>query len=68
MAETMYKNMQVVPEKFSQYTIERTTELNTLVNNGIAASDGIVAELIKFTFHYELIITYGYCNIRRLCI
>lgn len=62
MAETMYKNMQVVPEKFSQYTIERTTELNTLVNNGIAASDGIVAELINSTPNGGRFITVPFYN------
>ena len=49
MAETKYSNMQVVPEKFSQYTLDRTTELSTLVNSGIATGDAIVAGLINGT-------------------
>ena len=49
MAETKYSNMQVVPEKFSQYTLDRTTALSTLVNSGIATGDAIVAGLINGT-------------------
>lgn len=62
MAETMYKNMQIVPEKFSQYTIERTTELNTLVNNGIASADSIVAGLINGTPDGGRFITVPFYN------
>ena len=46
MAETTYSNMQIVPEKFSQYTLDRTTELSALVNSGIATADSIVSGLI----------------------
>lgn len=49
MAETTYSNMQIVPEKFSQYTLDRTTELSALVNSGIATSDAIVGSLINGT-------------------
>lgn len=49
MGETVYANMQVVPEKFSAYTLNRTTELSRLVNSGIATSDSIVAGLINGT-------------------
>lgn len=47
MAETTIANMQIVPEKFSQYVIDRTTELNTFVNSGIATPDATVAALIN---------------------
>lgn len=49
MAEVKYANMQIVPEKFSQYTIDRTTQLSTLVNSGIATGDAIVGGLINGT-------------------
>ena len=49
MPITTIANMQIVPEKFSQYVIDRTTELNTFVNSGIAAPDATVAALINGT-------------------
>lgn len=60
--ETMYKNMQIVPEKFSQYTIERTTELNTLVKSGVATADSIVAGLINGTPEGGRFITVPFYN------
>lgn len=47
MAVTTIANMQIVPEKFSQYVIDRTTELNTFINSGIATPDATVAQLIN---------------------
>jgi hypothetical protein len=47
MTITTIANMQIVPEKFSQYVIDRTTELNTFVNSGIATPDATVARLIN---------------------
>ncbi len=49
MAVTTIASMQIVPEKFSQYVIDRTTELNTFVNSGIATPDATVAALINGT-------------------
>ena len=49
MPITTIANMQIVPEKFSQYVIDRTTELNTFVNSGIATPDATVAALINGT-------------------
>ncbi len=49
MAITTIANMQLVPEKFSAYVIDRTTELNTFVNSGIATPDATVAQLINGT-------------------
>lgn len=49
MAVTTIANMQIVPEKFSKYVVDRTTELNTFVNSGIATPDATVAELINGT-------------------
>ena len=49
MAVTTIANMQIVPEKFSKYVIDRTTEKNTLVNSGIATPDAVVAQLINGT-------------------
>lgn len=49
MAVTTYSNMQIVPEKFTQYTLDRTTSLNTLVSAGIASGDATVGQLINGT-------------------
>lgn len=49
MAITTIANMQIVPEKFSQYVIDRTTEKSALVNAGIATPDATVAALINGT-------------------
>ena len=49
MAVTTIANMQIVPEKFSQYVIDRTTERNAFINSGIATTDADVAELINGT-------------------
>ena len=47
MAVTTIANMQIVPEKFSQYVIDRSTALNTLVSAGIASPDATVGQLIN---------------------
>lgn len=44
---TTIADLQIVPDKFSQYTIERTTEKSTLVRSGITVSDPTVAQLIN---------------------
>ena len=49
MAVTSIANMQIVPEKFSQYVIDRTTEKSAMVNSGIATPDATVAVLINGT-------------------
>lgn len=49
MAITTIANMQIVPEKFSQYVIDRTTELNMFINSGIASPDATVGRLINGT-------------------
>lgn len=49
MAVTNILNMVTVPEKFSTYVLDRTTELNTLVKAGIASSDSVVGQLINGT-------------------
>lgn len=49
MSITTIANMQIVPEKFSKYVVDKTTEKNTLVNSGIATPDDVVAELINGT-------------------
>ena len=49
MSITTIADMQIVPEKFSQYVIDRTTEKNTLVNAGIATPDATVGQLINGT-------------------
>lgn len=49
MAITTIANMQIVPDKFSNYVIQRTTEKSTLVKSGITMSDPIVGQLITGT-------------------
>lgn len=47
MAITTIANMQIVPDKFTEYTIQRTTEKSTLVKSGITMADQRVAALIN---------------------
>ena len=49
MAITTIADMQIVPNKFANYVTDRTTELNTFVNSGIATPDSTVAQLINGT-------------------
>ncbi len=49
MAVTTIADMQIVPEKFSQYVIDRTTEKSAMVNSGIATPDATVEALINGT-------------------
>mgnify|MGYP006978911697 FL=1 len=59
---TVYANMQVVPSKFSQYTLDRTTALSMLVRSGIATSDATVAQLINGTPQGGRFITLPHYN------
>ena len=49
MAITTLADMQIVPDKFTAYTIQRTTEKSTLVRSGIVTSDPQVSQLINGT-------------------
>lgn len=49
MAITTIADMQIVPDKFTQYTIQRTTEKSTLVRSGITVADPRVGQLITGT-------------------
>jgi hypothetical protein len=49
MAVTNILNMVEVNEKFSTYVLDRSTELNRLVNAGIASADPVVGQLINGT-------------------
>ncbi len=48
-AITTIADMQIVPEKFTTYVTERTTEKSTMVSAGIASGDPIVEQLINGT-------------------
>lgn len=48
-AITTIADMQIVPEKFTTYVTERTTEKSAMVNAGIASGDATVAQLINGT-------------------
>ena len=49
MSITTIREMQIVPEKFSQYVADESTKLNVLVNAGIASPDQTVGQLINGT-------------------
>lgn len=49
MAITTIAEMQLVPEKFSAYVTEKTTEKSAMVNAGIASADAVVGQLINGT-------------------
>ena len=48
-AITTIADMQIVPEKFSAYVTEKTTEKSAMVNAGIASGDALVGQLINGT-------------------
>ena len=48
-AITTIADMQIVPEKFSTYVTEKTTEKSAMVNAGIATGDALVGQLINGT-------------------
>lgn len=47
MAITSIAQMQIVPNKFTEYTLQRTTEKSMLVKSGITTSDSRVSQLIN---------------------
>lgn len=49
MAITSINDMQIVPNKFTEYTLQRTTEKSMLVRSGITVADPRVAQLINGT-------------------
>lgn len=49
MAVTSISNMQIVPDKFTQYTLQRTTEKSMLVKSGITTADTRISQLINGT-------------------
>lgn len=49
MAGTVFADMQIVPEKFTQYVNERTTKKSALVRSGIATPNALVAQVINGT-------------------
>lgn len=60
MPITSLADMQVVPSKFTEYTIQRTTEKSTLVRSGITTSDPQIMQLINGTPKGGNIITMPY--------
>lgn len=49
MAGTVFADMQIVPEKFTQYVNERTTKKSALIRAGIATPNALVAQIINGT-------------------
>lgn len=62
MAVATFANMQIVPEKFTEYTIQRTTEKSAMVNSGIATADATVGQLINGTPKGGRFITLPFYN------
>lgn len=60
MAVTTIADLQLVPSKFSEYTIERTTAKSKLVKSGITTSDPTVSEVINGTPKGGNLITMPY--------
>ena len=46
MAITTIADMQIVPSKFSEYILTRTTEKSRLVRSGIMVSNPVVSQVI----------------------
>lgn len=49
MAITTIADLQIVPDKFTEYTLQRTTEKSMLVRSGIVTNDPQVSQLISGT-------------------
>lgn len=49
MAITTIADMQLVPDKFTEYTLQRTTEKSTLVKSGLITSNPLISQLINGT-------------------
>jgi len=47
MAITTIADMQIVPSKFTEYTLQRTTEKSMLVRSGITTADSRISQLIN---------------------
>lgn len=62
MAVTTIADLQIVPSKFTEYTLERTTEKSMLVKSGIVISDPAVSEIISGTPKGGNLITMPFYN------
>lgn len=47
MAITTIADMQIVPSKFTDYTLQRTTEKSSLVRNGLITTNPLISQLIN---------------------
>nr|DAE53216.1 MAG TPA: major capsid protein [Caudoviricetes sp.] len=62
MAVTTIADLQIVPSKFTEYTLEKTTEKSMLVKSGIVTSDPTVSQIIDGTPKGGNLITMPYYN------
>lgn len=62
MALTTIQDMQIVPSKFAEYTVQRTSEKSMLVRSGIATSDPTVSQIINGSPKGGNIITMPFYN------
>ena len=62
MAITTMADMKIVPEKFTEYTIQRTTEKSALARAGIATPDALAEQLMAGTPEGGRFITLPHIN------
>lgn len=62
MPVTTIADLQIVPSKFTEYTLERTTEKSMLVKSGIVTSDPQVSQIISGTPKGGNLITMPFYN------
>ena len=62
MPVTTIADLQIVPSKFTTYTLERTTEKSMLVKSGIVTSDPTVSQIISGTPKGGNLITMPFYN------
>ena len=62
MPVTTIADLQIVPSKFTAYTLERTTEKSMLVKSGIVTSDPTVSQIINGTPKGGNLITMPFYN------
>ena len=62
MPVTTIADLQIVPTKFTAYTLERTTEKSMLVKSGITTNDPTVSQVINGTPKGGNLITMPYYN------
>ena len=68
MPVTTIADLQIVPSKFTTYTLERTTEKSMLVKSGIVTADPTVSQVINGTPKGGNLITMPFYNPLTRCV